>query len=111
MATTVPPRHLRADLSETRTEILKLMRDVDQPLDRVGDDPEQLETLAVLLDAAYELLKHAEAIAGIDGASLSAQELALVRVMVGELNGVAVDVDDLRYAVDMLMRPPRPEEA
>jgi hypothetical protein len=31
--------------------------------------------------------------------------------MIGELDGQAVDVDDLRYAIDALMRPPRPEEA
>ena len=83
MSATIPPRHRRADLSETRFAIQRLMRDEDQPLDKVGDDPEQLETLAVLLDSAHELLKHAEAIAGsIEGASLSPPELALVRVMI-----------------------------
>jgi hypothetical protein len=37
--------------------------------------------------------------------------LALIRVTICELDGQAVGVDDLRYAVDALMRPARPEEA
>jgi hypothetical protein len=104
-ATTAHPRHLRVDVTEKRLDIAHLVRDEDQPLDRVGDDPDQLGTLVVLLDAAHSLLKHVEAIAEHDGASLSRQELALVRVMIGELDGVAVDVDDLRLAVHELMRP------
>ena len=67
------PDELARDILERCLDIGKLANDLDQPLDRVGDvdgvrDPEQLETL---LDAAHSLLKHAEAIAGIDGARRS----------------------------------------
>jgi hypothetical protein len=111
MSATIPPRHLRVDLLETRADLENLVQRLDLPLDAVRD-PEQLETLAVLLDSAYELLKHAEAIAEHQGASLSRQELALVRAMIGELNGQAIDVDDLRYAIHELLRvPPLSEEA
>ena len=105
-ATTVPTRHLRADMIDKRFEILDLVRDTDQPLDAVRDDPNQLETLTVLLNASYSLLSHAKAIAETDGAAMSPHELALIRVMTGELDGQTIDVDDLRYATDALMRPP-----
>jgi hypothetical protein len=50
MSTTVPPRHLRADVIDKRFEIQDLVRDTDQPLDAVDGDPKQLETLMVLLE-------------------------------------------------------------
>jgi hypothetical protein len=109
MSTTVPPRYLRVDLLETRADLENLVQKLDLPLDGVRD-PEQLKTLMVLLDASHSLLKHAAAIAEHDGASLSPPELALVRVMIGELDGQAVDVDDLRYAIYEVMRPPLPAD-
>jgi hypothetical protein len=99
----------RSDLVEMRAKLEQLVGSIEIPDDTAGRT--QLHTLTVLLDGVYELLKHAEAIAGIPGASLTWQELSLVRVMIGELNSEEVGADDLRYAVDMLMRPPRREGA
>jgi hypothetical protein len=79
MSTTVPLRHLRVDVIDKRFEILDLVNYLDLPLDGAVHEDPKLETLMVLLDASYSLLRHVAAIVEHDGATLSPQQLALVR--------------------------------
>jgi hypothetical protein len=88
------------DLADLR----HLAGQIDEPAATVSSE-DQLQSIGVLVSASKHLLEHARALVDVPGASLTGEELALIRAMMAELDGNDVGVQELRLAIGALIRP------
>jgi hypothetical protein len=80
-----------------------LAREIHRPTQTVSSE-DQLRSIGVLVAAAKHMLEHARALVDVPGASLSGEELALIRAMMAELDGQEIGCQELRLAIAALIR-------
>jgi hypothetical protein len=111
--TPAPPGDLYADAARIAAQLIEeKAHSLDTALANLSldDDPAPAETVAQLLGASFEPLLHAEAIAQHCGAAWNPDDRALLRATMSEFGDGELDADDLRRAVNVLMRMPDPND-
>jgi hypothetical protein len=104
------PAHLVVDARECLISTATLAKSLDLPVGDVAGEA-TLHTINELAEAAYELLRHVEALIDaeaprhLDGIGWSADDLALLRTTMAEFGDGTLDLDDYRRAIALLSRP------